>query len=75
MSFKRVTIFDAQAMDVPVEVKNKVRRYWMEFEDPRQRTYFYWFGEEEHEEFQIISDYIRNNGENPDDGSVLVHYW
>lgn len=75
MSFKQVTVLYSRAPDVPLAVKTAVRLYWtVKSTDPLSTSYFAWFGSQEDKEFQIISDYIRNNGENPDDGSVLVHY-
>jgi hypothetical protein len=75
VGFKQVTVFDVQGADVPQEVKDKVRVYWSFFEVPEDQSYYQWIGKEEHEGFQLISEYIRDNGEDPDDGSVLIHYW
>jgi hypothetical protein len=73
VSFKNVTVLDACGVDVPVNVYNAVSAYWYENELGNDDCYVGWYGD--NEKYQIITDYIKEMGENPEDGSVLIYFW
>jgi hypothetical protein len=73
VSFKNVTVLDAHGVDVPVDVYNAISAYWHVNGLGNDYTYVEWYGY--NGKYQIITDYIKEMGENPEDGSVLIHFW
>lgn len=79
MSFRNVTVLDASGPDVPIEVYEAIRDLWKDYGFGNDYYYVPWYADDDcahgENKYQVITDYITNMGENPNDGNVLIHFW
>lgn len=69
---QKVTLFDVQWSNCPIEVETEVRKLWNNWELGNDYYYAEWNHEEMKDDYPLIAEYLSLRGVS---GKCLIHWW